>query len=109
MDRQVVLPGLCVCRDAAELVPTPGFRQDVEHVMLWSILDFMFIMQRYRVEIAVFDHLRLDSCLAVASRIAGEIDLLADNGELEIMQDTASCMTSSMVVFLRKVRFSRYR
>ena len=59
-------------------------------------------MRRYRLEIAIHDPLRLDACLSTASQIAEEIAVLAGNGELEIMQDTASCMTSSLAVFLRK-------
>jgi hypothetical protein len=70
----------------------------------------MFIMKRYLYEtpsnpilVIIPDPLQLDACLAIASKIADEIHILAGNGELEIMQDTASCMTSSLVVFLRKV------
>lgn len=63
----------------------------------------MFIMKRYRHEMVRQDPLRLDSCLEVMSRIADEVDILATNGMLVIMQDSASCMTSSMVVFARKV------
>lgn len=60
-------------------------------------------MRRYLLEKASTDTLRLDACLGVAGRIAEEIDVLARNGELEFMQDTASCMASSLVVFLNKV------
>lgn len=75
----------------------------MEHVLLWSILDFMFIMKRYRHDMMRQDSLRLDSCLEIVSRIADEVDTLAANGMLVIMQDSASCMTSSMVAYCRKV------
>ncbi|ORY22181.1 hypothetical protein BCR39DRAFT_552054 [Naematelia encephala] len=87
----------------SEEAPPPGFDQEAEHVLKWSILDFIFIMRRYRLEVDMDDPLRLDACLAVASQIAGELDVLAGNGELEIMQDTASCMTAALVNLLRKV------
>lgn len=83
--------------------PPPCFNQELEHVLLWSILDFMFIMKRYRADMVRQDPLRLDSCLEIVSRIADEVDILAANGMLVIMQDSASCMTSSMVAFARKV------
>jgi hypothetical protein len=38
----------------------------------------------------------------VVSRIADEIEILSRNGMLLLMQDSASGMTSSLVVFLRK-------
>jgi hypothetical protein len=63
----------------------------------------MFIMKRFRLDMVPTDPLRLDSCLHVVSRIADEIDILAHNGMLVIMQDSASTMTSSLAVFMRKV------
>jgi hypothetical protein len=63
-------------------------------------------MRRYRYEMIAHDPLRLNSCLVIAGEISEEIQLLARNGELEIMQDTASCMTSALVVFFQKVRDS---
>lgn len=83
--------------------PPPCFDTDVEHVLLWSILDFMFIMKRFHLDMAPHDQLRLDSCLHIVARVADEVDILASNGMLVIMQDSASCMTSSLVVFMRKV------
>ena len=70
---------------------------------MWSFLDFILILKRNNLEIAPDDPMRLDACLGVVSRIVDAIEILAENGELEIMQDTASCMTSSTGVFLRKV------
>lgn len=76
-------------------------------MVLWSILDFVFVMKRYRLEISPHDLLRVDACLEIASRIADEIDILADNGMLIIMQDSASCMTANLVDFGRKVGHAR--
>jgi len=42
-------------------------------------------------------------CLATATKCVDEIDTLADQGPLPIMQDTGSCMTSALIVFLSKV------
>jgi hypothetical protein len=81
----------------------------MEHVLLWSILDLIFIMKRFRLDMVPTDPLRLDSCLHVVSRIADEIDILANNGMLVIMQDSASCMTSSLAVFMQKVSFASPR
>jgi hypothetical protein len=72
-------------------------------VLLWSILDFMFVMKRYQQDLVRSDPLRLDSCLELVSRIADEIDILAHNGMLVIMQDSASCMTSGLAEFAGKV------
>lgn len=71
---------------------------------MWSFLDFILILKRNHLDLTPHDPMRLDACLAVASRIVDEIEILAENGELEILQDTASCTTSSTGVFLRKVR-----
>ncbi|GMK58677.1 hypothetical protein CspeluHIS016_0601190 [Cutaneotrichosporon spelunceum] len=79
--------------------PPPCFNPDVEHVLLWSILDFMFVMKRYQQDLVRSDPLRLDSCLELVARIADEIDILAANGMLVIMQDSASCMTSGLAGF----------
>lgn len=85
--------------------PPPCFEQDIEGVLLWSILDFVLVMKRYRYEMArgprERDPLRLDQCLHVVSRITAEIEALSANGLLIIMQDSASCMTSSLIVFIR--------
>lgn len=83
--------------------PPPQFEQDIEGVLLWSILDFVLVMKRYRYEMArgPRDPLRLDQCLHVVSRITAEIEALSANGLLIIMQDSASCMTSSLIVFIR--------
>lgn len=70
--------------------------------MLWSILDFIFVLRRYILEESPQDPLHLDNCLSVVSRIADEIEILSRNGMLLLMQDSASGMTSSLVVFLRK-------
>lgn len=83
--------------------PPPRFEQDIEHVLLWSILDFVFVMKRYRMEVSPNDSMRVDACLEVVSRIADEIDTVAQNGMLIIMQDSASCMTANLVDFARKV------
>ncbi|BEI99236.1 hypothetical protein CcaverHIS631_0402790 [Cutaneotrichosporon cavernicola] len=83
--------------------PPPCFNQDLEHVLLWSILDFMFVMKRYQQDLVRSDPLRLDSCLELVARIADEIDILAGNGMLIIMQDSASCMTSGLAEFAGKV------
>lgn len=99
------------CKVELQLTPTappPCFDQDVEHVLLWSILDFIFVMKRFHMEMKPSDPLRLDTCLHLVSRIADEIDILANNGMLVIMQDSASCMTSSLVVFMRKVSLHGY-
>lgn len=84
--------------------PPPGFDQDIEGVVHWSILDFVLVMQRYRYEMGrerERDPVRLDQCLCVVGRIVREIEALAANGLLIVMQDSASCMTSSLIVFVR--------
>ena len=73
---------------------------------MWSILDFIHILHRHRLEISIRDPLRLDMCLATATKCIDEIDILAEQGPLPIMQDTGSCMTSALIVFLSKVRRS---
>lgn len=83
--------------------PPPCFDQNVEQVLLWSILDFIFVMKRSRFEMSPDDPMRIDACLGVAARIADEIDNVAHNGALVIMQDSASCMTANLVDFARKV------
>ncbi|OCF38974.1 hypothetical protein I317_07229 [Kwoniella heveanensis CBS 569] len=83
-------------------LPPPGFDYEKEHVGLWAVLDFMLILKRHRLEVAPTDPARIDACLSDASRVADEIDILADNGDLEIMQDTSSCMASALCVLLRK-------
>ncbi|KAK8844525.1 hypothetical protein IAR55_006371 [Kwoniella newhampshirensis] len=83
--------------------PPPGFDYEKEHVGLWSTLDFVLILKRHNLDIGPSDPARIDLCLADTARIVDEIDILADNGDLEIMQDTESCMTSSLVVLLRKM------
>lgn len=82
--------------------PPPNFEPDKERVIMWSILDFIHILHRHRLELAPQDPLRLDMCLASASKCVDEIELLAETGPLPIMQDTGSCMTSSLIVFFRK-------
>jgi hypothetical protein len=67
-------------------------------------MDFIHILHRHRLELAPQDPLRLDMCLATASKCVDEIEFLADQGPLPIMQDTGSCMTSALIVFLSKVR-----
>ncbi|RSH84056.1 hypothetical protein EHS25_005301 [Saitozyma podzolica] len=89
--------------------PQPCFDQDAEHVMLWSILDFIFVLRRYILEESPQDPLHLDNCLSVVSRIADEIEILSRNGMLLLMQDSASGMTSSLVVFLRKASGTVFR
>ncbi|WVF68288.1 hypothetical protein IAT40_003053 [Kwoniella sp. CBS 6097] len=84
-------------------LPPPGFIYEKEHVGLWAVYDFMLILKRHRLEAAPTDPGRIDACLSDASRIANEIDILADNGDLEIMQDTSSCMASALCVLLRKI------
>lgn len=99
--------------------PPPCFEQEIEGVLLWSILDFILVMKRYRYEMgssslptassgsgvngvrAARDPVKLDQCLHVVSRITAEIETLSSNGLLIIMQDSASCMTSSLIVFIR--------
>ncbi|WVR07895.1 hypothetical protein IAU60_004938 [Kwoniella sp. DSM 27419] len=84
-------------------VSPPGFHYEKEHVGLWATLDFMLCLKRHMLETNPSDPSRIDACLGDAARIAEEIDILADNGDLGIMQDTSSCMASSLVVLLRKV------
>jgi hypothetical protein len=70
---------------------------------MWSILDLIHILHRHRLELSPRDPLRLDMCLATATKCVDEIDTLAEQGPLPIMQDTGSCMTSALIVFLSKV------
>lgn len=71
---------------------------------MWSILDLIHILHRHRLELSPRDPLRLDMCLATATKCVDEVDILAEQGPLPIMQDTGSCMTSALIVFLSKVR-----
>ena len=87
------------------VAPPPNFEPDKEHVIIWSILDLIHILHRHRLELAPQDPLRVDMCLSSASKCVDEIELLAETGPLPIMQDTGSCMTSSLIVFLRKVGY----
>ncbi|KAL1407903.1 hypothetical protein Q8F55_007339 [Vanrija albida] len=81
----------------------PGFNYEHELAILWSVLDFKFMLKRYRYERAPHDLLRLDEGLQVSSSIIDVIDQLANNGMLEIMQDSAIVKSSALVVFCRKV------
>ncbi|ORX37541.1 hypothetical protein BD324DRAFT_622303 [Kockovaella imperatae] len=83
--------------------PPPDFHWENEHSVKWSILDFILILQRQRLDLNPTDPLRLDMCLGVASEIVDLIAALADNGGLAVLQDTASCMTSSLAVLLHKI------
>nr|XP_019043747.1 hypothetical protein I302_08328 [Kwoniella bestiolae CBS 10118]OCF22677.1 hypothetical protein I302_08328 [Kwoniella bestiolae CBS 10118] len=83
--------------------PPPGFEYEKEHVGLWATLDFMLTLKRHHLEASPNDPIRIDACLSYASRITDEIDAVADNGDLEIMQDTSSVMASSLTVLLRKI------
>ncbi|WRT69909.1 uncharacterized protein IL334_006900 [Kwoniella shivajii] len=83
--------------------PPPGFDYEKEHVGLWATLDFMLTLKRHQLETAPNDPYRVDACLSYASRITDEIDAVANNGDLEIMQDTSSIMASSLTVLMRKI------
>ncbi|WWC66062.1 uncharacterized protein I303_108684 [Kwoniella dejecticola CBS 10117] len=83
--------------------PPAGFEYEKEHVGLWSTLDFMLVLKRHYLEASPSDPIRIDACLSFASRITDEIDAVANNGDLEIMQDTSSVMASSLTVLLRKM------
>lgn len=67
------------------------------------MLDFMFTLKRQHYELKPDLPMRLDACLSVASQIVDEIDSLGKLGVLGVMQDTASCMTSSLGIFFHKV------
>lgn len=95
------LLGYASCADRL----APGdFEPEAEGGIRWSILDFLFILQRYLLELRPHDMMRREICLNTCDRILAQIEILAEKGDLNVMQDTASCMTSSLVVFLRKVR-----
>ncbi|WWD04399.1 hypothetical protein V865_002468 [Kwoniella europaea PYCC6329] len=83
--------------------PPAGFEYEKEHVGLWATLDFMLTLKRHYLEASPNDPIRIDACLSYASRITDEIDAVADNGDLEIMQDTSSVMASSLTMLLRKI------
>lgn len=85
--------------------PPPGFDLEKEHIGLWCTLDFLLIIKRHHLENAPSDPSRIDACLSDATKVAEQIEILANNGELGLMQDTESCMTSSLVVLLRNVGF----
>jgi len=87
----------------------PGFDPESEHVIAWCILDFMFTLKRQYYELASHEPMRLDTCLSIASQIVDEIEILGKKGTLGIMQDTASCMTSSLGTFFHKVSFIKFR
>lgn len=89
--------------DHAERQAPGDFEPEAEGGIRWSILDFLFILQRYLLELQPDDLGRREICLNTCDRIVAQIEILAEKGDLNVMQDTASCMTSSLVVFLRKV------
>lgn len=84
------------------LAVPPGFDSETEHVIAWCILDFLFTLKRQHHELAPNVAMRLDACLSIASQIVDEIEVLGKKGTLGIMQDTASCMTSSLGIFFHK-------
>nr|XP_019009527.1 uncharacterized protein I206_06176 [Kwoniella pini CBS 10737]OCF48308.1 hypothetical protein I206_06176 [Kwoniella pini CBS 10737] len=92
-----------LCRYWRKEAPPIGFEYEKEHVGLWSTLDFMLVLKRHYLEASPNDPIRIDACLSYASRITDQIDEVANNGDLEIMQDTSSVMASSLTVLLRKM------
>lgn len=77
----------------------------------WTVLHCRFIVKRQQIEMASEgeEHATkqvpylLDQCLNVICEIVDLVEEVARRGLLVVMQDTGSCMTSTMVVFLKKV------
>ena len=67
----------------------------------------MLTLKRQHYELGPHLPMRLDACLSVASQIVDEIEILGKTAVLGIMQDTASCMTSSLGIFFHKASRSK--
>ena len=67
------------------------------------MLDFMLVIHRYKIANNDMDQDTLDQCLSTSDAITSIIETLAQTGALTYIQDTSSCMTSSMVTLLVKV------
>lgn len=76
---------------------------DTEHVIAWCILDFIFSLKRQHYEMSSGAVMRMEACLASASQIVDRLEILSRQGVLAILQDTVSCMTSALGIFLHKV------
>ena len=68
------------------------------------MLDFILVIHRYKIANNDMDQGALDQCLSTSDAITNIIETLAQTGALTYIQDTSSCMTSSMVTLLVKVR-----
>ena len=85
----------------------PGYPESEVARGKWASLDLLLSVKRYALETSEGDPLRLKECISVAAEIVEQIEKVASQGKLEILQDNASCMTSIVVVFLRKVSQAR--
>lgn len=81
----------------------PNFSMETEHVIAWCILDFIFSLKRQHYEMSSGAVMRMEACLASASQIVDRLEILSRQGVLAILQDTVSCMTSALGIFLHKV------
>lgn len=67
------------------------------------MLDFILVIHRYKIANNDMDEGALNQCLSTSDAITTIIETLAHTGALTYIQDTSSCMTSSMVTLLVKV------
>jgi hypothetical protein len=89
--------------------PLPGYPTSELARNRWVSLDLLLSIKRYAFESDPDNILRLDECTAVAALIVEQIEAVAAQGKLELLQDNASCLTSVLIVFLRKVSRRGYR
>ncbi|RSH94939.1 hypothetical protein EHS25_000023 [Saitozyma podzolica] len=82
--------------------PLPGYPTSELARNRWVSLDLLLSIKRYAFESDPDNILRLDECTAVAALIVEQIEAVAAQGKLELLQDNASCLTSVLIVFLRK-------
>jgi len=90
--------------DFIDHLDRPGFLVDQEQILKWCMLDFILVIHRYKIAHNDMDQGALDQCLSTSDAITSIIEKLAQTGALTYIQDTSSCMTSSMVTLLVKVR-----
>jgi hypothetical protein len=84
----------------------PGFHLPDESVTKWTFLDLIFILNRHLLDLAPNDSLRLDACLGITAKLVDQIEVVAEGGWLEVLQDTGAVKTSNLGMFLRRVRQS---
>ena len=80
-----------------------AFDPNRELVLKWCMLDFMLVLFRHRLLHSRDEPWIIDRCLEIACTIVETISTLAEQNVLIYLQDTSSCMTSSLAVLLQTV------